>query len=71
MTRPFLLFAAISALISCSGYEDEASPQAVSQTEREALEDAAEMLEYRRLPEIPPSSADAASDDDQDLEIVR
>lgn len=44
--------AALLALSSCSGYEGEEDDLgAVSQSEAEALDDAAEMLEQRRLPD--------------------
>ena len=52
MTRTLPLAATLVLLSACSGYEDEAeSVDAVTQSEAEALDDAAAMIEQRRLPE--------------------
>ena len=51
MSRIVPLLAALAALSACSGYEDDEPVQAVSQSEAEALDDAAEMIDQRRLPD--------------------
>ncbi len=51
MSRIVPLFAALAALSACSGYEDDEPVQPVSQSEAEALDDAAEMIDQRRLPD--------------------
>ena len=44
--------ALLATLATCSGYEEEdAGGPAISATEREALDDAASMIEERRLPD--------------------
>lgn len=64
MTRLAPLVVALAALTACSGYEEEQPVEAVSQSEAEALDDAAEMIEQRRLPEdlLPTGEDDAAAD---------
>ena len=42
---------ALFALSACSGYEEEEPVEAISPSEAKALDDAAEMIEQRRLPE--------------------
>ncbi|MBO6768807.1 MAG: hypothetical protein JJ901_10985 [Erythrobacter sp.] len=57
--------AALAALSACSGYEEGEEPvEAVSQSEAEALDDAAEIIEQRRLPEdvLPPEGDDGAGE---------
>ncbi|USA63107.1 hypothetical protein NCF85_15370 (plasmid) [Qipengyuania citrea] len=51
MKRLVPLLAALTALSACSGYDDDQPVEAVSQSEAEALDDAAEMIEQRRLPD--------------------
>ncbi len=54
----FIPLLALFALPACSGYEEDTEPVgAVTQSEAEALDDAAEMIEQRRLPEgvVPPA----------------
>ena len=47
----FIPLLALFALPACSGYEEDTEPVgAVTQSEAEALDDAAEMIEQRRLP---------------------
>ncbi len=61
MNQLVLPLAALSALAACSGYEEDQPVDAVSQTEAEALDDAASMIEERRLPEtaLPPETGAA------------
>lgn len=52
MTRFLPLAATLALLAACSGYEDDsAGVDAITQNEAEALDDAAEMIEQRRLPD--------------------
>ena len=52
MTRFLPLVATLAMLGACSGYEDDsADVEAITPSEAEALDDAAEMIEQRRLPE--------------------
>ena len=51
MIRLAPLAAALLALSACSGSEETEPIGAVTQSEAEALDDAAEMIEARRLPE--------------------
>ncbi|MBX7481819.1 hypothetical protein [Qipengyuania qiaonensis] len=51
MIRLASILAALAALSACSGYDDDEPVEAVSQSEAEALDDAAAMIEERRLPE--------------------
>ncbi|MFW2349094.1 hypothetical protein [Qipengyuania sp.] len=52
MTRLVPLIAALAALSACSGNQEADEPVgAVSESEAAALDDAAEMIEARRLPE--------------------
>ena len=51
MIRLAPLVAALAALSACSGYEEDEAVEAVSQSEAQALDDAAEMIEQRRLPD--------------------
>ncbi|UYH54703.1 hypothetical protein N6L26_11755 [Qipengyuania sp. SS22] len=54
----FIPLLALLTLSACSGYEEDTEPVgAVTQNEAEALDDAAEMIEQRRLPEgvVPPA----------------
>lgn len=63
MTRFLPLAATLALLSACSGYEDEdAGVDAVTQNEAEALDDAAEMIEQRRLPDdaVPPQDTKGA-----------
>ena len=46
-----LPLAALIALAACSGYEEDTPVDPVSETEAEALDDAASMLDERRLPD--------------------
>tara|TARA_R110000751_G_scaffold2018_8_gene8751 strand:- start:91289 stop:91561 length:273 start_codon:yes stop_codon:yes gene_type:complete len=55
----FIPLLVLFALPACSGYEEDTEPVgAVTQSEAEALDDAAEMIEQRRLPEgvVPPAA---------------
>ena len=54
----FIPLLALLTLPACSGYEEDTEPVgAVTQSEAEALDDAAEMIEQRRLPDgvVPPA----------------
>jgi hypothetical protein len=56
---------ALLTLSACSGYEEDTEPVgAVTQSEAEALDDAAEMIEQRRLPEgvVPPAAPEASAE---------
>ena len=65
MSRIVPLFAALAALSACSGYEDDEPVQPVSQSEAEALDDAAEMIDQRRLPDgvLDPEDHDTGAED--------
>ena len=52
---------ALFALSACSGYQEEEPVEAISQSEAKALDDAAEMIEQRRLPE------DLLSEEEEDV----
>ncbi len=59
---PFIV--ALSALSACSGYEGEEPVEAISPSEAKALDDAAEMIEQRRLPDdvLRPEGDDGAGE---------
>lgn len=61
MIRIALPLAALVTLPACSGYEEEEPVGAVTQREAEALDDAASMIEERRLPPdaLPPETGEA------------
>lgn len=61
MIRIALPLAALVTLPACSGYEEEEPVGAVTQREAEALDDAASMIEERRLPPdaLPPEASEA------------
>lgn len=54
--------AALLALSACSGSEESEPIGAVTQSEAEALDDAAEMIEARRLPEGALPAEDSAGE---------
>lgn len=61
----FIPLLALLALPACSGYEEDTEPVgAVTQSEAEALDDAAEMIEQRRLPEgvVPPAAPETSAE---------
>jgi len=61
----FIPLLALFALSACSGYEEDTEPVgAVTQSEAEALDDAAEMIEQRRLPEgvVPPATPETSTE---------
>ena len=61
----FIPLLALFALPACSGYEEDTEPvDAVTQSEAEALDDAAEMIEQRRLPEgvVPPAAPETSTE---------
>ena len=61
----FIPLLALFALPACSGYEEDTEPvSAVTQSEAEALDDAAEMIEQRRLPEgvVPPAAPETSTE---------
>jgi len=61
----FIPLLALFALPACSGYEEDTEPVgAVTQSEAEALDDAAEMIEQRRLPEgvVPPAAPETSTE---------
>ena len=61
----FIPLLALLALPACSGYEEDTEPVgAVTQSEAEALDDAAEMIEQRRLPEgvVPPAAPETSTE---------
>lgn len=62
MMRLAPLAAALFALSACSGSEEAEPIGAVTQSEAEALDDAAEMIEARRLPEGALPAANAPAD---------
>jgi len=61
----FIPLLALLTLPACSGYEEDTEPVgAVTQSEAEALDDAAEMIEQRRLPEgvVPPAAPETSTE---------
>jgi hypothetical protein len=60
--RIITVFAALGLLAACSDSDDDAGPGGVSTGEAEALDEAAEMLEARRLPveALPETAGDNA-----------
>ncbi len=64
MIRLILSCAAIVTLAACSGYEEDDPSEVITQSEREALDDAAEMIEQRRLPDdaLPPAGDDETTE---------
>ncbi len=62
MIRLVLPLAALAALTACSDHEEEQPVGVASQSEAEALDDAAAMIEQSRLPEDALAPADAAAE---------
>lgn len=60
MTRLALSLFALCTLAACSGSPEETQPvDAPTQTEREALDDAAEMLDEQPMPDETPQTGEA------------
>lgn len=73
MTRLAPLIAALAALSACSGNQEAEEPVgAVSQGEAAALDDAAEMIEARHLPEgaVPEDGDDAEAQEPADKSLL-
>ncbi|TMM48365.1 hypothetical protein [Qipengyuania marisflavi] len=49
--RAAIALAGLIALAACSGSDEPADPTAITANEAQALDEAAEMIEQRRLPE--------------------
>ncbi|HEY8605039.1 hypothetical protein [Tsuneonella suprasediminis] len=67
VARPATAFAAVATVLllsACSSQGEDPSPTGMTESESKALDDAAQMIEERRLPPdaIPNPSAEAATD---------